>query len=231
MRRLKRQPTENLATTELRNAILTGSLAPGTWLRQEELAERFGVSRMPVRQALLALEREGLVKTDPYRGAIVALLDPDTIRDMYTVRSILERHVARALAERGNFEGSVLHEVIGAGRQATAKGDLQRLIELDLKFHTHLYEAFGNRVLLDVMRGHWTHIRRLMAMTLTLAEYRRRVWEEHAGILKAIEVGDVEGAGELAESHTTGAAITVIEHLEPVPAAAAPNSRRAPRRA
>ena len=61
MRRLRRQPTENLATTELRNAILSGSLAPGTWLRQEELAERFGVSRMPVRQALLALEREGLV--------------------------------------------------------------------------------------------------------------------------------------------------------------------------
>lgn len=215
MRRLKRQPTENLAATELRNAILSGSLAPGARLRQEELAARFGVSRMPVRQALLALEREGLVKTDPWRGSIVAPLDPDTIRDMYAVRGILERHVARALAEQGDFDASGLKEVIAAGRQATTKGDYQRLIELDLKFHTYLYEAFGNRVLLDVMRGLGTHIRRLMALTLRVAEYRRRVWDDHAGILKAIESGDVERAGTLAERHTSAAAAMVISRLVP----------------
>lgn len=214
MRRLKRQPAENLAATQLRNAILSGSLAPGARLRQVELATRFGVSRMPVRQALLALEREGLVKTDPWRGSIVAPLDPDTIRDMYAVRGILERHVARTLAEQGNFDASALHEVIAAGRQATTKGNYQYLIELDLKFHTQLYEAFGNRVLLDIMRAHWTHVRRIMAITLSLAEYRRRVWDEHAAILKAIEAGDVERAGAAAESHMSAAAVTVIKNLE-----------------
>lgn len=214
MRRLRRQPTENLAATELRNAILSGSLPPGTRLIQLDLAARFGVSRMPVRQALLALEREGLVRTDPWRGSIVAPLEPDTIRDMYAVRAILERHVARTLAERGRFDGSALHEVIAAGRQATAKGDYPRLIELDLRFHTHLYEAFGNRVLLDIMRGYWVHIRRIMALTLRLAEYRRRVWDEHAAIVDAIERGDVEQAGMLAEGHASAAAATVMTNLE-----------------
>jgi hypothetical protein len=61
---------------------------------------------------------------------------------------------------------------------------------------------------------HWIHIRRIMAMTLTLAAYRRRVWDEHAAILKAIEAGDVERAGALAEGHTSAAAVTVIENLE-----------------
>lgn len=214
MRRLRRQPAENLAATKLRNAILSGSLRPGTRLRQVELASRFGVSRMPVRQALLALEREGLVKTDPWRGSIVTPLDLDTIRDMYAVRGILERHVARALAGRGDFDAAALHEVVAAGRRATARSDYPRLIELDLKFHTQLYEAFGNRVLLEVMQSHWIHIRRIMAITLTLAEVRRRVWDEHAGILKAIEAGDVERAGALAETHTSAAAVTVIEHLQ-----------------
>jgi DNA-binding GntR family transcriptional regulator len=215
MRRLKRQPAENLAATQLRNAILSGALPPGTRLIQLDLAAQFGVSRMPVRQALMALEREGLVKTDAWRGSIVAPLDPDTIRDMYTFRGILERHVARALAGRRDFDASELHDVIAAGRKATMGGDYQRLIDLDLKFHTYLYEVFGNRILLDVMRGHWIHIRRVMALTLRVAEYRRRVWDQHASILKAIEAGDVEQAGALAERHTSAAAEMVIKRLAP----------------
>jgi DNA-binding GntR family transcriptional regulator len=214
MRRLRRQPAENLAAIELRNAILSGSLPPGTRLIQLDLAARFGVSRMPVRQALLALEREGLVRTDPWRGSIVAPLEPEAIRDMYAVRAILERQVARTLAERGRFDGSALHEMIAAGKQATTRGDYPRLIELDLKFHTLLYEAFGNRILLDIMRAHWVHIRRIMALTLQLAEYRRRVWDEHAAIIDAIERGDVEEAGVQAERHASAAAATVIKNLE-----------------
>jgi DNA-binding GntR family transcriptional regulator len=213
MRRLKRQPAENLASTRLRDLILSGSFPPGTRLLQEALAERLGVSRMPVRQALLALEREGLVKTDPWRGSIVAPVDPDVVKDMYTVRGILERHVARALAERKSFNVAPIKSTIAAGRRAIVKEDLPRLIDLDLRFHMQLYEGFENRVLLDIMRGHWIHIRRIMALTLTIAEYRQQVWDEHAAILAAIEDRDVEKAGALAEAHTSAATETVIKNL------------------
>ena len=214
MRRLKRSPAENVATAELRKAILSGSLSPGTRLRQEELAARLGVSRMPVRQALSVLEREGLVRTDPWRGAIVAPFDPDAIRDLYAFRAILERSVAATLAQRGDFDPSPFREIIAAGREATSNGDLSRLLELDLRFHTRLYEAVGNRVLLDVMRGQWAHIRRVMAATLTPAGYRKRVWDEHAGILKAIEAHDVGKAGALAEAHISAATVFVMKNVD-----------------
>lgn len=213
MRRLKRQPAENLAATKLRDLILSGSFPPGARLLQEALAERLGVSRMPVRQALFALEREGLVKIDPWRGSIVAPLDPAVIRDMYSFRGILERHVARALAQRKSFNLSQIKLTIAAGRRAIAKGDLPRLIDLDLRFHMQLYEAFENRILLEIMRGHWIHIRRIMALTLTIAEYRQQVWDEHAAILSAIEDRDVEEAGILAEAHTSAATEAVIKNL------------------
>jgi DNA-binding GntR family transcriptional regulator len=214
MRRLKRQPTENIATSALRQEILSGSLEPGTRLRQEELAGRLGVSRMPVRQALSVLEGEGLVKIDPWRGTIVAPLDHDAIRDMYAFRQIVERYVASTLATREVFDTGAIHDVIVAGREATSKGNLLRLIGLDLQFHLHLYEAVGNRVIVSVMRGHWAHIRRVMAVTLTFTEHRTRVWDEHAAIVEAIAAHDAERAGALAESHIVAASTMVMKSLE-----------------
>src|SRR5687767_9375487 len=121
MRRLKREPAENMATAELRNAILSGSLPPGARLRQEEVAARLGVSRMPVRQALSILEREGLVKYDAWRGTIVAPLERSAIDDMYAFRGMVERYVASTLAAGPAFDMSGLRELVAAGREATSR--------------------------------------------------------------------------------------------------------------
>jgi DNA-binding GntR family transcriptional regulator len=217
MRRLKREPAENMATAELRNAILSGSLPPGARLRQEDMAARLGVSRMPIRQALSVLEREGLVRYDAWRGTIVAPLEPEAIRDMYAFRGTVERYVASTLAARPSVEVSALREVVALGRDATSTGDLQRLIDLDLRFHTRLYEAVGNRVLVDVMRGQWAHIRRVMALTLTFKGYRQRVWDEHEAILDAIDAQNAERAGALAGAHMTAATDLVMKSLESRP--------------
>lgn len=214
MRRLRREPIENKATDELRKAILSGSLSPGSRLRQEQLAVQLGVSRMPVRQAFVALQREGLVKTDPWRGTIVAPLERETVQDIYTFRGIIERHIAAALADRGDFDASFLRRIVAMGQAALAKKeDLTGLVELDLRFHTYLYEEFGNRLLLDIMRGQWAHLRRVMAITLTLRGYRDRAWDEHAAILKAIEAHNTERAGALAAAHTTAALAAVMKNF------------------
>lgn len=169
---------------------------------------------MPVRQALSVLEREGLVIADPWRGTIVAPLDRGAIRDMYAFREIVERYVASTLATRESLDVSALRDLVAAGREATSQRDLSRLIDLDLRFHARLYGAVGNRILVDVMRGQWAHIRRVMAVTLTFTAYRQRVWEEHAAILEAIEARDPERAGALAGSHIAAASAMVMENLE-----------------
>lgn len=211
--RLNREAAEDVATTKLRNEILAGVLKPGTRLRQEELAEQLGVSRMPVRQALLNLHREGLIRTDRWHETIVAPLEPDMIRDMYEFRAIIERHVAETLASRSDFDTAPLRQVVEAGRQAITDGDVDRAIELDLQFHTMLYEGVGNQVLSSSMRHQWAHIRRVMAVTLTLPRFRTRVWDEHAAMLDAIDAHDVRRAVTEAANHMSAASAAVLSHV------------------
>src|SRR5437660_7227643 len=87
------------AAEEIRGAILSGALLPGARIKQEELAARLGVSREPVRQALLMLQREGLVFTEPGRTATVATLDRRFIADVYELREVIEGLVGATMAE------------------------------------------------------------------------------------------------------------------------------------
>jgi DNA-binding GntR family transcriptional regulator len=88
----------------LRAAILEGEIAPGARLRAEALAERFGTSRTPIREALLMLEREGLVSVEPHRGAIVRSFDAADLLDLYEVRALIEPHAAARAATRISTE-------------------------------------------------------------------------------------------------------------------------------
>jgi len=180
-------------------------------MRQEELAARLAVSRAPVRQALVMLEREGLVVSDRWRGAVVAPLDVPLIKDLYEFRGVIERYVGWTLASRKIADTQALRRIVEAGRQAAQAGDVARLIDLDLRFHTALYEAVGNRVLLDVMNGHWMHTRRVMAMTLKERGYPKTAWDEHAGILEAIELGDPDLASQRAAAHIAAAAVRIVD--------------------
>jgi DNA-binding GntR family transcriptional regulator len=214
IRRIKRQPAvTDRVLGEVRRVILSGVLPPGTRITQEQLAEQLAVSRAPVRQALLILEREGLVQSDRWRGAIVTPLDPSLIRDMYQFRGEIERFVASHLAMRLDFDPAPLRVITAEGYEAAPVGDVSQLIEIDLRFHTGLYDAVENQVLSDVMRGQWTHIRRVMGATLSLTGYRAQVWDEHAAILEAIAAHNVELAGTLASNHTTAACTALLRTL------------------
>jgi len=215
MRRLRRPSDLSAkATEEIRMAILRGELDPGSRIRQEELATRLAVSRAPIRQALVILEREGLVQTDGLQGVIVAPLDPDVVRDLYGFRAAIERHVAETLAARRDLSWGPLHDLVEAGRRADPDR-VSELIELDLRFHTELYTRVGNRVLSEVMAAQWIKMRRALGATLTMPGYSHRVWEEHAGIIAAIEAHQAEEAGRLAASHTAAASARLIAGLTP----------------
>jgi DNA-binding GntR family transcriptional regulator len=213
MRRLKRVPAAELAISELRKAILTGALPPGRRLKPEALAEEMGVSRMPVRQALSLLEREGLVKTDRWRGTIVTPLDSKLILSIYELRAILERAVAAGVAERP-FDSQSIRSVIALGREAASTENVGGMLDLDVRFHTELYDQFGNAVLSEVMTGLWGHVRRAIRAAVFTAGYRTRIWDEHEGIIDAIDARDPEKAATLASQHIANASRVALRNLE-----------------
>ncbi len=193
-------PRRDVVTAELRQAILSGRYKPGQRLIEDRLAEDFGVSRNPVREALRSLAAEGLVALTARRGATVAALSPADAREMIEVRATLEglnaRHAAR---RRDPAVIALLSEVLRQGTAAAAAGALAALPDLNARFHDALAAAGSNRVLGDLMRS-----LRLRTGTVfaPLGAWRsQETWEEHAAILKAVIAGDEELSALLAERH------------------------------
>lgn len=203
----------DIVVDEIRMAILTGSLAPGSRVRQADLAERMNVSRLPVRQAFLILRREGLIAANGTNGTIVAPLDPEFIRDLYDFRSIIEGAIVGKLASGSDFDPAPLQRIVASGRIAAASPNVPTLIERDHAFHAALYEGANNKLLSDLMRQQWTHVRRVMAAVLSISGYPQQVWEEHAAIVAAIAAHDKERAAELAIAHVSAASTRLIENL------------------
>jgi DNA-binding GntR family transcriptional regulator len=213
MRVIVPEPSASVrAAAEIRTAILNGSLPPGTRIRQEELADKLGVSREPVRQALVMLEQEGLVHNNVHRGAVIAPIDPSLIVEIYEFREVIEAYAAETAA-KSDFDSAPVRETIIHGRRAVKTGTIGDLIELDLRFHNQLYQRSANRVVMEVMRTQWSHIRRAMMMTLTAREYRDRAWNEHEAILDAIVAHDASRAGTLASAHARNARSFITDKL------------------
>jgi DNA-binding GntR family transcriptional regulator len=199
------------AYERLADAIASGALAPGSRLRQEQLAAMLGVSRQPVSHALRLLKREGLVEEREGRGLTVARLDPARLRDLYQVRTALDALAARLAAERlaqgaaGEAERRAAERALRAGRALAADDPAADYIEADVAFHMAIYRLSGNAAIAETVAAQWPHMRRSMAAVLGEAERRPAVWAEHARILELILAGDAEGAEAAARSHTTRA--------------------------
>jgi len=197
-------PISKRAAAEIRTAILNGSLPPGSRIHQEKLAASLGVSREPVRKALVLLEQEGLVNIVG-RGAIVAPVDHHFITDIYGFREVVEGYVAAKVAERKDFDPTTLRRILASGRESVGAGSVDRLIELDQAFHNELYRASENRVVIDVMETQWNHIYRAMIKDLSMDSFQKHSWDEHAGICDAILRRQVSLARDLASAHIRAA--------------------------
>src|SRR5205823_1149017 len=136
--------------TAMRRAIVLGELASGAHLKEPLLAQRFGVSRLPIREALAQLEREGLVRIEPRRGAFVLGVTEQDISDMYACRLMLESHAIRRAAARIDDQGvASLQASIDQMDAAVAAGQLQFMAASDMAFHRHIIEVSGNRAVLN----------------------------------------------------------------------------------
>lgn len=198
----------------IRTAIVEGRLAPGQRLKEEELARSLGISRTPIREALLVLQTEGLIEASPNRGATVPSYDLGDLQDMYDLRALLEGHAARRAAGRiGEEQLAVLRESCVRFERRAANSDARELVAENMLFHETIHAASGNRRLGTVLR-------QTIAIPLV---YRSYIWyspeetlrslQHHVALVAALERRDADGAEGVMREHVLEARDVLVAHM------------------
>lgn len=204
--RLNHRTLAGALLDELRNAILSGEYPAGATLRQETLAEAFGVSRIPVREALLQLDAEGLVKVEPRRGAVVSALSLEEVEDVFDLRAHIEPRLLRAsIGALGEAEWAHIEDVRARYAEAVAEGDRVRWGELNAELHMSLYAAASLPRSRAVASGLLQTSERYTRMQLSTPEALARSTAEHEVLIEACRRGAVEEAAAILIAH--------IEHV------------------
>ena len=219
-------PLPNLidqAYTRILEAIIDRTLPPGHRIRQNELAEKLGVSRQPISHALHLLHRQGLVAESGRKGFEVTQLDPLRIRQLYEVRGAIDALAARLAAQRVKADAAgrgYLEATLRAGRETDKNTPLSRLIMLDVDFHGAIYRLADNPAIEEMIGPQWPHMRRSMATVLAELDYRENAWTEHATIAAHILSGNAKAAESSALAHAQSAGRMTEERLKAIEEAA-----------
>jgi DNA-binding GntR family transcriptional regulator len=197
--------------------ITDRSLPPGHRIRQNELAEKLGVSRQPVSHALHLLHRQGLVAESGRKGFEVTQLDPLRIRQLYEVRGAIDALAARLAARRVEADAAGrahLEAALHAGCATGTATPLAQLIALDVDFHRAIYRLSGNPAIEEMIAPQWPHMRRSMATVLAELNYRNLAWDEHETIAAHILSGNARAAEASALAHAQSAGRMTEERLQ-----------------
>jgi DNA-binding GntR family transcriptional regulator len=183
----------------LRRAISSGELAPGVQLRQDELAERFGTSRIPVREALRQLEAEGFVTILPNRGAVVSDLSIDEVVELLEIRIALECHALRlAIPAMSEID---LDEATKILRSYDKAPDPAQWGAFNWTFHATLYAPCNRPRLLAMVEANYGHVGRFTRALVSRATGKERPQREHYRLLELCREGEIEKAVRLLREH------------------------------
>ncbi len=196
MRRAQSKAEERGASSPiyagLRAKILNGELTGGTPLRQDEIARQFGVSKIPVREALRQLESEGLVEFRPRRGAIVREIPDSEVLELIDVRLALEcRALELSIPQMIESDFQLAEEI---HEEYAAESDRERWSELNLRFHHSILEPCGNHTLLTLLSDIEQRMGAATRLRVTRVSGLDRPLREHETILMACKAGDVDAA-------------------------------------
>jgi DNA-binding GntR family transcriptional regulator len=197
----------------LRGAILSGRLAAGDTLRQEDLADRLGVSRMPVREAIKRLHAEGLVEVLPSRRVRVAPLDRAEIEDIYDMRAALEPLAVRLAVPR--LTKAQLRDAAHALEAADDEEDADTFGVRNAAFHLALMNPCERPRLLNEIASLLDLSDRYQRAALRDPQHNARVREEHAALLAAARDHDADTAARLTEEHVRRAGARLLELFGP----------------
>ncbi|HEX3244419.1 MAG TPA: GntR family transcriptional regulator [Chloroflexota bacterium] len=192
--------------TTLREGIMSGALRPGDGLIEEQVARQFGISRTPVREALLKLESEGLAHRVPRRGLVVRSISEHELIEVNTVRIALDSLAARLAAEQAlPTDISRLRWINRQLAEAVAEGELENVPTLTNEFHQALAEAARNSMLKQFIMQAQSFTRRFGTSTVARRERSADAIDEHERLVDAIEARNPELAAQIAEAHMSAA--------------------------
>ena len=198
----------------LRREIVEMRLRPGQRLVERELIERIGVSRTTIREALRQLAAEGLVRTIPQKGAIVAIPSPKEAAEVYEVRALLEGAASREFAQNASeAQVAALREAFGDVDRAGADDDAAALLRAKNRFYDVLFEGADNATIRSILQGLQARVAVLRATSLTAPGRPRQSVIEIRAIVDAVERRDGDAAAEAAAFHVRQAAEVAFSQI------------------
>jgi DNA-binding GntR family transcriptional regulator len=187
---------------KIEEQIATGTLAPGSSLDEATLVEQYGVSRTPVREALIQLAAEGLIEIRPRRGAVVTSIGPTRLSEMFEVMGELEAMCARLAARRmSDAERKVLQAAHEACENARIKEDSDAYFYCNEQFHSAIYAGSHNAFLIEQASQLQRRLRPYRRLQLRVRDRMGTSFKEHQGVVLAINAGDTEAAAQALRSH------------------------------
>lgn len=199
-------------TNLLRQSIIDGTIPSGEELNQAQIAERLGISRGPVREALGQLEQEGLIRSVPYKGVVVTPLNPTYVRELYSLRSALEVFALRLGMERDDAEDMAnLSRIVDAMRAAAKRNDARELARLDLRFHSSIIHMARNNLLERTWTPLKIGVQRCLHSRHRIYDTLEEVVGTHPELLEAMAAGDADGASEILRQHILDAGSKLCE--------------------
>jgi DNA-binding GntR family transcriptional regulator len=199
---MKHRTLSAMITDQLRQAILDGTYSAGAQLRQDALGETYGVSRIPVREALFQLEAEGLVRIVPQKGAVVSELSLDEVNDVFDLRVILEPRMLAQSAPRftdGDF--AVLDDIQKRFEGAIAAGNVSEWGQINAEFHMGMYVHAQQPRTQNIVTALLQTSDRYTRMQLSNTEAMGIAEKEHAQLIALCRAGKIENACSFLRQH------------------------------
>lgn len=207
-------PLRDVVFKTLRQGILTGELKPGERLMEIHLANKLGVSRTPIREAIRKLELEGLVTMIPRRGAEVAQITEKSMKDVLEVRKVLDRLSVELACERiTQGEKEQLREACMAFEEAVEQGDFGTIARADVVFHDIIVAATGNMRLSQMVNNLAEQMYRYRFEYIKDKNQHKRLVSEHEVIYRGIIEGNKEKALDAIEQHIDNQEIVILQQI------------------
>ena len=201
----------------IRQKVIDAEFIPGTQILEHDLAAMLGVSRTPVREALIRLQQEGLVEVIPRHGVRIAPMSVVAMREIYELLGNLERAAAEILARNGSSVAvDELSEACVRMEELTVEGDMVKWCLVDEAYHLKVVQLCGNSRLAAAVMNCWDQVHRSRIITLRVQPIPdpRRSIREHYDLIEAVRTGDVEAAGNAARDHRERGSRAQIRALE-----------------
>ncbi|GAA5543593.1 GntR family transcriptional regulator [Brucella sp. NBRC 113783] len=213
---IKRHTVTATVLELIRDRIISGAYPGGQQIRQEAIAEEFGVSRIPIREALVQLEAEGFVQIHTHKGAIVAQLTVDDAIDIFDARLVLEPSILRQAIAKASEEDvhRVNEALLNYERGVAAEFSPAQLSDLNWAFHKALSASSGRWRSLSVLSSLYKSADRYLRLQIDSREARQNALHDHRAIAAAFEVGDGVLAQKLLSKHISNARDDVTKNLK-----------------